>query len=94
MMITLSEIMTIVALLTSLGSLWHLKKEISKPRDDIRDLAAQNARTLAERERRISKLEKRTNAALQAGLGALWHLDQNEETDALIQSIEKELMDD
>lgn len=87
------DIVTLLALLTSLGSVWHFSRELKKPREDLKALAEENRRILEERERRIDRLERLVRVGLGGTLKALWMQEQDDNIDAAIQAIEKELME-
>lgn len=59
------DLITILALITSLGSVWRLNKEVRKPKEDMARMVEENHRLLNQRKEVLSEIDRRSRMALE-----------------------------
>lgn len=59
-----ADLVTVLALITSLGAVWRLNRELRKPKDDLVRMVEKHERLLSIRQQRIIGNRKRADMAL------------------------------
>lgn len=62
--LTVRDLITLLSLITSLGTVWGLYREIRRPRDDMNEMVERHERTLKDRRSHIDFNSRRITLAL------------------------------
>lgn len=90
------DVITIIALITSLGSVWRLNRDLAKPREETRAMVEEHHRILSLRKDEIRRVERKADIALRACLHLLNYIGgiegEKEVTEAL-KDLQQELIE-
>lgn len=92
---TYSDVVTLIAFILSLGSLWELRREIKKPREEESRMVREHHRILTMRKDEIRRVEHKCDLALHADFQILDYLqkEQAEEITKALQDLQQGLID-
>ncbi len=61
-----TDVVTLLALITSVGAVWRLNKELRAPHRELAETVAENRRLLQERAEILKRIDMKATAALKA----------------------------